>query len=186
MKTCSIEGCERPAKARGYCNLHYTRWHKHGDPEKKLPTGGWGWKHGRKAPYDGVICKVEGCDKQATAKGYCHKHYNNTLRIGKPVARSYHHHEICTVEGCSKPHQTMGYCTMHYGRVRQHGDPHYVNPHRHAEYINRNRAIFLMYDAGYTLQSIGDILGVPISRERVRQIVEHERKRAAIDTGAKR
>lgn len=29
---CSIAGCERWIKARGWCSLHYTRWLHHGDP----------------------------------------------------------------------------------------------------------------------------------------------------------
>jgi hypothetical protein len=30
--TCSIEGCEAPFLARGWCSLHYSRWKTHGDP----------------------------------------------------------------------------------------------------------------------------------------------------------
>lgn len=30
--TCSIEGCNRSAKARGWCSAHYERWRNHGDP----------------------------------------------------------------------------------------------------------------------------------------------------------
>ena len=30
--TCSIEGCGRNLKAYGWCNVHYQRWRKHGDP----------------------------------------------------------------------------------------------------------------------------------------------------------
>jgi hypothetical protein len=30
--TCKIEGCERPHQARGWCELHYRRWRKRGDP----------------------------------------------------------------------------------------------------------------------------------------------------------
>lgn len=29
---CSIEGCERPAQARGWCSLHLQRWRRNGDP----------------------------------------------------------------------------------------------------------------------------------------------------------
>ena len=31
-KRCNIEGCERPYYAKGYCNLHWSRNHKRGDP----------------------------------------------------------------------------------------------------------------------------------------------------------
>jgi hypothetical protein len=32
MSRCSVDGCERPCKGRGYCSLHYQRWYAHGDP----------------------------------------------------------------------------------------------------------------------------------------------------------
>lgn len=32
MKVCSIDGCEKPRRTRGWCHTHYTRWRSHGDP----------------------------------------------------------------------------------------------------------------------------------------------------------
>lgn len=32
MKECSITGCEKAARARGWCSAHYGRWRVHGDP----------------------------------------------------------------------------------------------------------------------------------------------------------
>lgn len=29
---CSVEGCDQPSKARGWCGLHYARWNRSGDP----------------------------------------------------------------------------------------------------------------------------------------------------------
>lgn len=31
MKTCSVPECDKPVRARGWCGLHYMRWHTHGD-----------------------------------------------------------------------------------------------------------------------------------------------------------
>lgn len=33
---CSIEGCNKPILSRGWCNKHYIRWRKYGDPETLL------------------------------------------------------------------------------------------------------------------------------------------------------
>lgn len=33
MKTCTIEDCDRPAIARGWCGRHYDTWRRTGDPE---------------------------------------------------------------------------------------------------------------------------------------------------------
>lgn len=30
--TCEVEGCERVVKTRGWCNMHYQRWLRHGSP----------------------------------------------------------------------------------------------------------------------------------------------------------
>lgn len=39
IKTCTIPGCSRRLLARGYCDTHYARWRKHGDPHTVLPQG---------------------------------------------------------------------------------------------------------------------------------------------------
>lgn len=35
---CSVNACDRRAKTRGWCRLHYQRWQKYGDPRRERPT----------------------------------------------------------------------------------------------------------------------------------------------------
>lgn len=45
MNICSIEDCDKPVIARGWCSLHYYRWQRHGNPQpsqmRKSPGTGW-------------------------------------------------------------------------------------------------------------------------------------------------
>ena len=47
MKVCNIENCQRTATCRGWCDLHYRRWHRHGDCLTVLKRG---MKRGRERP----------------------------------------------------------------------------------------------------------------------------------------
>jgi hypothetical protein len=37
QRTCSVDGCERPVKAFGWCHPHYSRWRAHGDLRLDVP-----------------------------------------------------------------------------------------------------------------------------------------------------
>ena len=39
--TCSVDGCDRPVSARGWCARHYGRWYKHGDVLADKPIRVW-------------------------------------------------------------------------------------------------------------------------------------------------
>lgn len=39
-KLCSIDGCGRPVRTRGWCQRHYTRWHRTGHPLGSKPRPG--------------------------------------------------------------------------------------------------------------------------------------------------
>jgi hypothetical protein len=60
---CSVLGCHRPVKARGWCTAHYSRWQRHGDP-----------RGGLDAPAPVRVCVTEGCDELATLRGFCSPH----------------------------------------------------------------------------------------------------------------
>lgn len=70
---CQVTGCDTQPVARGWCEKHYRRWKKHGDPLMTLRTE-------RDGP-----CSVEDCEEPPKARGYCKKHHDRFLRHGDPL-----------------------------------------------------------------------------------------------------
>jgi len=58
-KKCTVEGCKRPYRAKGYCVTHYKLWRR-------------GEVEGHKARYK--LCSKEGCKKPAGRYGVCEEH----------------------------------------------------------------------------------------------------------------
>ena len=73
---CSIDGCETVAKSRGWCNMHYVRWLRHGDPLAVTV----------REPIPLVPCSVDGCDRTAQTKGWCSMHYARWRHTGSVEA----------------------------------------------------------------------------------------------------
>jgi hypothetical protein len=61
-KPCSVAGCGRKSVGKGFCNKHYERWKKHGDPLFERPP----------VP---THCSVDGCEAAHKARGFCRSHY---------------------------------------------------------------------------------------------------------------
>lgn len=70
-RTCSIEGCDRPLQARGWCGTHYARWHRHGDPEWTPPT---------------LTCSAGDCGRDVYGRGLCNMHWQRWRTHGDPLA----------------------------------------------------------------------------------------------------
>lgn len=66
---CSIEGCEKPSSKRGYCNAHYIRFRRHGNP---LVT---------KRRVDENNCRKKECP--AAKKVWAHIHYIENSELYK-------------------------------------------------------------------------------------------------------
>lgn len=121
MKTCSIEDCGSPVRARGYCQKHYQRWSRSGDPAVI--------RHRRKGERP---CTIEGCLSHAVCRGWCGLHYQRWRRTGDPLAtlpvyRGGRKPEIsgvgtCTAAGCKEPRLWKGYCQHHYYKLWKYGD----------------------------------------------------------------
>jgi len=81
--SCSI--CGKPQKGLGYCEMHYQRFKKHGDPlavkdNQFVPLR----KEGQSNPVK--VCQVPGCAAKYHANGYCGKHAQQANRgtLGQP------------------------------------------------------------------------------------------------------
>lgn len=55
-EVCTIEGCERPHLARGWCSLHYYRWRSTGTTEPPPPRR----THGKHSTYC-AGCRCDDC-----------------------------------------------------------------------------------------------------------------------------
>jgi hypothetical protein len=72
---CSVEGCNKKAVCRGWCNRHYQKWYKYGDPYE-----GESYENGRSGDnnsnYRGGISKhpLRDCYDQMIARCYTPSH----------------------------------------------------------------------------------------------------------------
>lgn len=66
--TCSIDGCERTVVARSWCNRHYRRWIRHGDP-----LAGGSYQDGR-GEWGGYVWLHRPGHPIANSKGYVQEH----------------------------------------------------------------------------------------------------------------
>lgn len=83
--TCEIEGCEKPAAARGWCGTHYMRWKTHGDPAKIIRI------------YTGPRCEAPDCKKPTVRSRYCEMHRARLRRYGSfhlPPRSNRHDHSM--------------------------------------------------------------------------------------------
>ncbi len=70
---CSVEKCDRLARCRGYCEAHYTRVKRYGDPLAHKPI------HTSRG-----ICKIPICEEVHFARGWCRHHYHRWWQNGDP------------------------------------------------------------------------------------------------------
>ena len=72
---CPANGCDRPEKVKGFCQRHYARFEKYGDPNfvKQVQNH-----------VKNVGCKVLECEKPHHGNGYCRVHYYHEKTYGDP------------------------------------------------------------------------------------------------------
>lgn len=134
--SCSIDGCLRPYKCKGFCAFHYKRFQT-GIPldapllrapgrtctypgcERDFMARGYCGLHYKRfmagrdmeGKREVKTCVVEGCHKDARARGFCKNHYRSLYYKNRPSPT-----RRCSVENCDRPHHARDLCEKHYLR----------------------------------------------------------------------
>jgi hypothetical protein len=117
-RTCGVAGCARDRYCKGFCQTHYGRWRKTGDPgpAEILPFA---------APRGRQYCSVTNCNRPYLARDYCSMHWQRWKKTGDPgPAEAVRQQQArCSVDACDRAHYGQGYCSPHLRRWLRNGDP---------------------------------------------------------------
>lgn len=117
-KSCAVEGCGKPHKAKGLCSTHYVYWKNHGVAQY-IPVVVM------KTP---ISCSVPGCERPKEARGWCSMHWKRWRAHGDPVQLKFAPGALCSVEGCERSLKALGFCQLHYHRTRRTGGTQIEGP----------------------------------------------------------
>lgn len=122
---CSVEDCDRGVLAKGFCNAHYTRNRKYGDP---LYVASYkNSKPSAPPEQERPLCAGPECtrtlDPIQNRSGLCKSHYKQR-HLGKPLTplrvatKDLGRPKTCTFPGCTNPHKARGFCKGHNDHIR--------------------------------------------------------------------
>lgn len=108
---CTLEGCDRPHKARGYCQTHYMQFKRGITPVGPIRT---------RVSAKPDECAEDGCSEPVKAKGLCKMHYQRLLRHGHTMYRDRKTAaKSCAVDACDNHAYAKGLCHAHYLKQRK-------------------------------------------------------------------
>jgi hypothetical protein len=108
---CTLDGCGRPHKARGYCPTHYMQFKRGIAPVGPIKT---------RVAVKPDECVEEGCSDPVKAKSLCKMHYQRLLRHGYTgrTERKKPPRE-CMIEACDNHVYAKDMCHAHYAKQRK-------------------------------------------------------------------
>lgn len=117
---CSITGCTKPVKGRGWCGQHYERWLKNGDPLKarrytRDPVerferdvirgpGCWTWK-GNHDPSGYARMSAGGAHKTMKTATWAYEHFVGPTPDGAHLDHKCHTNDSTCAGGVDCPHR---------------------------------------------------------------------------------
>jgi len=108
-EVCTVEGCDRSHKARGYCQTHYMMWMR-GSPIAPIKV------RERNKP---ECCIEEDCTEPVKSKGLCKMHYQRLLRYGHTRYKDRKKApKICIIPNCDNHLYAKELCHSHYAKKR--------------------------------------------------------------------
>lgn len=83
-------------------------------------------------------CKIDNCERNAIARGWCHTHYKRWQVHGDPLVNHKPRDRKCSIEGCENKHASIGYCAKHERHYRRYG--------RVTTYLRRYESFIAAYE----------------------------------------
>jgi hypothetical protein len=109
MNLCKVPECESKAFGHGYCNMHYKRWKKNGDP-------------GQATTLKRAACSVPKCPEPHRGLGFCDTHLVRFKATGNPpetpIRRYGADKGTCPRRFCENKISCKGLCKKHHARQK--------------------------------------------------------------------
>lgn len=141
MMECLIDGCARKARRRGWCDRHYQRWQKYGDPLGESDRGAVGSRYVDLVGY--VIIKLPG-HPEARDRGWGREHRIVAHDTYGPIPDGWHVHHINHDKQDNRPENL------------EVVDP-VTHRHRHREVDDEH--LSTLYSSGLTTVEVGELTG---------------------------
>jgi hypothetical protein len=134
MSNCSVDDCDRTARVRGWCLMHYQRWTANGTTDKLRQRKVLG------------TCSFPGCGDPERQKGLCWGHLAQSRTGELQPKRNQRPQKLCKFENCGRKHSHHGWCSQHAWQFRNgSGQMHEIGKRSHKHRSVTEHGYVLIY-----------------------------------------